>query len=140
MPDTSKATARPWVFSSVYRYLIVAPGHENRRIGFNIDPVRNAEYADLIGKIEPDWLAIAIRREYEALKAVEAAARSLGDALDVYAGFLDGDEDGRTGTPEQLRAAWLTVSDAVGRHDVATAALDAIRKGVQEKDVKGRGE
>ena len=70
----------------------------------------------------------SIAYEYDALKAVEAAARTVGDKFDIYVTCLLADtlEDRPASPPTDH--AHIEVSEAVDELLTALAALDAIRK------------
>ena len=127
MTDTTKATPRPWTLHEgqwADHSDDGGGGFHVRMPGFEDHGGPSARYFDYAGNAYPEdadyteaeanaALIVAAVNEYDALKAVEAAARRLKAERDIDAAMGANDDA-------------LEVADAA--LDLALAALDAIRK------------
>ena len=142
MTDTTKATPRPWTLHEgqwADHSDDGGGGFHVRMPGFEDHGGPSARYFDYAGNAYPEdadyteaeanaALIVTAVNVYDAMKAVEAAARTVGDKFDIYVACLLADilEDRPSSPPTDH--AHLEVSEAVDELQTALAALDAIRK------------
>src|SRR3990167_7288569 len=129
MTDT-QATPRPWAMLQGFPDYIVVLVDRDKPLNWSKLPDYATPLCETHGPNNAANAALIVTavNEYAALKAVEAAARTVGDKYDIYVVHLLADIVAKQPQSSPTKHAHAEHSEAVDEMVERLAALDAIRK------------